>query len=281
MLQRWTRAFHRMQRKAMSMKGMMMRFAAIIVFGACALLIAVAMFSPMFDVREIRVLRTDARIDVERIQLSLASLFRQHLFFVSEQTVTDLLQEAVPDLKSAEVRKQYPSTIQIRLELDQVIARLQIEDPDQNNHPSAGSGAQAGTGSTENQGSDFLTAEGMYVVYRDSQVQAGSGMLMLRIVDWGVRPTPWKPLVEPEFLQTMRKAEEELGKQFSHRISIRAAYLRAREFHLQTETYALWFDLRSPLEEQLARYGLFLQTVDRKTVRDYVDLRLTDKIVYR
>ena len=32
-------------------------------------------------------------------------------------------------------------------------------------------------------------------------------------------------------------------------------FLRAREFHLQTRPYALWFDLRSSLPEQLQELG--------------------------
>jgi hypothetical protein len=58
-------------------------------------------------------------------------------------------------------------------------------------------------------------------------------------------------------------------------------YLRSREFHLQTAKYSLWFDMRSPLAQQIDRYRLFLQSAGAGAAKVYVDLRLQDRIVYR
>jgi hypothetical protein len=277
--ERFKRLVHKLQRRAASLRAVAVRFALFIVIGLVLLGIGLAVFSPILNVREIRVSRSDPRIDVERIQRALSDLFGERLPVVSAQHVEELLQAAVPDLAEAEISKQYPSTLQVRITLDPIIAKLRIGEPDQD--PGAGSGALAGSGVVLPSGSDFLTTEGMYVVYRDSQVQAGSGTLELDVVDWAVRPAPWKQLVSPTLLQAMGQAEEEMRTEFGHSISRRAVYIRAREFHLQTESYALWFDLRSPLEEQVLRYRFFLEFADRGAVREYIDLRLKDKVVYR
>jgi hypothetical protein len=131
------------------------------------------------------------------------------------------------------------------------------------------------------EGGEFLTQNGLYVVYEPSQVQTGSGILQLHIVDWGARPEPWKQLVDPNMLDLMRGAEAELQTQFGIQTKSRTIFVRAREFHLKTPTYMLWFDTRSPLAEQLQRYRFFLQSVGQGAATQYVDLRLKDKIVYK
>jgi hypothetical protein len=274
--QRWQREFARLERKFLSMRHLFVRFLALIVAGLVCLMIGLAIFSPILEIREIKVQRTDPRIDIGQIQQSLSTLFGEHLFFLSSQEVETILREAVPDLADAEIRKEYPSTLTVRLTLVPLMAKLVIEEPDQ----SADAPLQA-SGSGEIVGSHFLTTEGMYVVYSDAQVATGSGLSSIRIVDWGVRPAPWTQLLQPDLILLMRKAEEEISREFGLSVQSRVVYVRAREFHLKTPLYTLWFDVRSPLEEQLQRYRLFLETVPAGTAKEYVDLRLTGKIVYK
>lgn len=283
--QRWQRSAQRFKRRADSIKKTAKRFAVLSVSGLFLLCLGLALFSPIMHVKEVRISRSDPRIDAETVQRSLGPLFNRHLFFLSTQEIADLLASSVPDMRGARVTKQYPSTIQIRLSLDPIVARLAIENPGVPVVASgalAGSGADlAGSGAVQSPLSDYLTDEGMYVTYLPSQVESGSGMIQLRIVDWGVRPEPWKPLVSRSTLDVIRQAEAEIKSQYGLTTSVKALYLRAREFHLQTPRYALWFDFRSPIAEQLERYKLFLDAVGNDVVRTYVDLRLKDKIVYR
>lgn len=282
-LQRWQRAFQRMQRRAGNMRRLMARFATVSIVAVILLLVGLALFSPILHIREIRISRSDPRIDAETIQNSLSPLFGGHLFFLSTQEVSHLLEESVPDLRESHITKEYPSTLRIRVTLDPVIAHLVIENPTQQS-PVTQSGAVAtNTGAAVlPEGEDYLTNEGLYVVYNKSQVETGSGnILELRVVDWGARPEPWKPLIDTQFLDMMRAAESELKTQFGVTVKSRAIYVRAREFHLQAPQYSLWFDMRSPLPEQLQRYRLFLQMIGADKAKQYVDLRLKDKIVYK
>lgn len=282
--QKFQRAVQRIRRRAGSLRKLLMQFAVFIVAGLVLLGIGLALFSPILHIREIRVQRTDPRIDAEKIQMSLGPLFGEHLFFLSTQEVSDLLQASIPDLVRADIVKQYPATLQIRVYLDPIIAQLIIDEPDRTPQQTAsGAVVAAQTGAVEiPEGGEFLTQKGLYVVYQPSQVRVGSGgLLQLRLVDWGERPEPWKRLVEPKMLDVMRSAEGELQTQFGLVTQSREVYIRAREFHLKLPQHTLWFDTRSPLSEQLQRYRFFLQSVGAAAATQYVDLRLTDKIVYR
>lgn len=272
----------RLQRRALAMRSLMLKYALGLVACVMMFLLGLALFSPIFDVSSMRVERSDPRVDIERVQFALEPLFGEHLFFLSAQEVRDLLEDALPDVAEISMTKEYPSTLVVRISLDPLIAKLSIDIPDQSAQV-AGSGAQTGTGDlapiipTE----DFLTSRGIFVAYPSAQVLSGSGLLQLRVVDWGARPEVGKQLVEPAFLDAIRSAEEELRVQFGQVVRSRTVYVRAREFHLQLPTIALWFDLRSPLTEQLQRYRFFLQSVGAQSAKEYVDLRLKDKIVYK
>ena len=64
-------------------------------------------------------------------------------------------------------------------------------------------------------------------------------------------------------------------------MTLRTVFLRGREYHLETPVHTLWFDLRTSVDDQLARYRLFLQTEGEEAAKRYVDLRLVDKVVFQ
>ncbi len=273
--------WHRFQRKSATLRVLVVRFALWLGIGLCTLVVGMLLFSPLITVREVRVVRSDARIDIERVQRLLKPLFGRHLFFLSAQEVLPLLrdglpataqnpaQPGLPDLASVTVSKRYPATLVLRLTLDPLIARLQLTQT---------VSAKAATGALT---ADYLTSHGVYVTYLPDQTGSGNLLPQLKIVDWNQPPIPFTPLLTPAFLQTMANAEEALRDQFGQAVRSRTVFLRGQEFHLLTQEYALWFDVKSPLERQLARYRLFLQTAGKGAAKEYIDLRLTDRVVYK
>ena len=272
LLERWIRIFQRLQRKFASIRPSLSRVCAVVGIACVVLGIGLLLFSSLLDLREVRVLRTDPRIDVEQVQRAMAPVFRRHLFFLSSQEVVPLLKKAIPDLQVVSLQKRYPSGIVLHLTLDPIIARLSIEDPSTSAH-SAGSGTQVRT-------SDYLTAQGLYVRYLPSQVP-GTPPPLIRIVDWGARPDPWTILMSPEFLLQIREAEQALREQFGQEVTERIVFLRAQEFHLKAKGFTIWFDRKNSLEGDLRRYRLFLKAVGPQAAKNYVDLRLTDKVIFR
>ncbi len=254
-----------------------------IVGGLVLAVMGVALFSPILQVREIRVQRGEGRVDVARIQQALAPLFGKHMLFVSARDVTARVRDVVPDLQSVSLEKQYPSLLFVRITLKPIIARLILEEP---LNKAAQSGAILSTASGDALHAalpvrqyDYLTENGMYVV--TSSAMADSKLPAIKIRDWGVRPLPATLLLAPDMLMRMQQTEQTLASQFGLHITARSVYVRAQEFHLATNAFSLWFDLHSTLQEQIGRYKVFLQAVGLKDIHQYVDLRLAGRVVYR
>lgn len=273
-VQRWARLSRRLRERWTKGSLIVFRNSPWILASIAVIVVGVVLFSPLFDVREIRVIRSDRRIDVESVQHALLPVFGDQLLFLNEKSILPLVEQSVPDVRTVTIEKRYPSTIAIRLVLEPIVALLEIVDP-------TGAISPAVTGTGSDLLGDYLTADGMYVTYPPSLAQGGSGTAVVRIVDWGVRPEPWKHLLDRDVLEHIAQAEQALRTEYGEVVSQRVAYLRSREFHLQTRSYSLWFDMRSPVSEQIARYGLFLKSVGVQGASKYVDLRLHDRIVYR
>lgn len=275
--QKWMRAFQRFQRRAAQLKGVLLRYVAVLIGSIVLLCIGLALFSPILHIREIRVQRADPRVDAERIQGALAPFFGRHLFFLTTDQVEQAIAASIPDLHTVTITKQYPGTLSLHVTLDPLIARLVIDDPET---PVTGSGTSTGSGTLSGM-IDYLTDEGVYVAYNPAQVESGSALTQLRVVDWAVRPEPNKQIMSPELLGALSDAELLLEREFDQSVTRRTVYLRAREFHLRLPAYSLWFDLRSPLDEQLRRYRVYLDQIGADKAKEYVDLRIQGKIVYK
>lgn len=263
------------------------RWSLLILTFAFLLLTGFIIFSPIIQVREIRVQRTEGRVDVASIQQALAPYFGRHLLFLPPAEIRDTIRATVPDLADVVIEKQYPSRLFLRVTVEPLIARLQI----------AGPVAATGSGTTQRSGSgsvttdapsdappeaprlDYLTERGIYIA--TAAAQSGSVLPIIRIVDWPVRPVPNTQLLSPDFLSQLQGAERALVQEFGQTIRSRTVLLRAQEFHLQTARLDHWFDLASPLADQLQRYRTFLRTVPAGEAKQYVDLRLKGRVVYK
>lgn len=237
---------------------------ALIILGVLAL--GFVLFSPVIQVRQVQVTRLSPRLDIEDVQQTLAPTFGKHLFFLSSFEVATLLKEHIPDIDEVKIGKTYPSTLHVRIGLRPLVARLRILEPDEN---------VVGTGATI----DFLTDQGIYVATTAAQDTAT--LPEIHIVDWGVRPDPGSKLIQPIFLERMNAAELTLLRQFGQEVTERTIFVRAQEFHMRIGRLELWFDIKSPLEDQLQRYRTFLREVNIDDVKDYIDLRIADRVVYQ
>ena len=271
--QHWKDVFHRISRKGQRVFRGVWRSLAwwLLIFFVGLVLLAVGLitFSSLVEVREVRIQRLNARLDIEEVQRTLSPFFGRHLFFLPPYEVSLILFDSIKDVKNVKVYKNYPSQLLVRIELDPLYARLNILDPDE--EP-----VEVGTGAIV----DFLTDRGAYVV---AQLKEHEEVLpLIHLVDWGVRPIEGDKLVGPDFLVRVRETERSLSEQFGHRIETRTIFLRAQEYHLSLDNgLDLWFDIRSSLEDQLLRYRTFLRSVDFAEVKNYVDLRLSDRVVYK
>lgn len=250
-----------------------------VLLGSLALLfLCLFLFSPVFHIREIRVVRTEGRVELPKVLQTLAPLYGRHLLFLATHDVTTKVREVVPDAVSVTVSKKYPSQVSIRIELVPLVAQVRFEPSAENTL--SGSLLASGSGAdVAPQRREFLTENGLLV--SALRPAAADPLPIARIVDWSVRPVPGAVLLPPEFFQHMRRMEQVLVLEFGQNIRLRTVYLRAREFHLDTDKISFWFDVRAPVEVELERLRMFLKSVKLTEVKSYVDLRLTGRVVYK
>ncbi len=267
-LRKWSRGWHRTTE---GWKRALVTWSIAALIGLFLLVIGLLLLSPVGRVEEIRVSRADPRLDIEEVQKILSPLFKQHLLVLSARQVRDLLSVEIPDIQEVHVRKRYPSQLFVQIDLEPLIARLEIVDPEQEQR--ADSLTQSGSTF------DYLTSGGIYVT--TSVVEKSKALPLLRVVDWGVRPAPEDALLSTEFIRRMEEIEGILTTQFGQQVNARTVYLRAQEFHLRVGTVSLWFDVRGSLEDQMRRFRTFLGAVGLANAREYVDLRLSGRVIFK
>lgn len=267
---RFRRVLRRTQRKTVAVRRSFVQWMALLFVGLLLLAVGLFLFSPLATVREIRVTRQDARLDIQAVQESLAPLFGRHVLLLSTSEVETMVEETIPDIESVVVERQLPSAVVVHVTLQPLKAKIAILDPESETGVSVGTGAII----------DFLTEEGVYI--RTPLVEETGDLPLLSLVDWGVRPSPGSVLLPPSFLERLNATERALHALFGYNVGERRVYVRAQEFHLAIGGgKSLWFDTRSPLEKQLQQYRTFLRHVSIDEVEQYVDLRLSDRVVYR
>ncbi|MBU0459077.1 hypothetical protein KJ652_00170 [Patescibacteria group bacterium] len=271
--QHWKEIFNRFRRRGQRVvkawaKSCMWWLLTIFV-ALLLLFVGLLLFSPLLEIREARVTRVNARLDIEEVQRILAPYFGRHLFFLPTYEVSRTIKGSFTDVKEVKVGKDYPFGLSVHIELDPIYARLAILDPDE-------MGFTTQTGATI----DFLTDQGAYVIAPLSK--AGEKLPLIRLVDWGVRPTEGDEMLSSDFLNRISETERALSEQFGHTIEGRTVFLRAQEFHLHLKRgIEIWFDIVTPMEEQLLKYRTFLRSIDLNEVENYVDLRMSDRVVYK
>lgn len=253
--------------------GIKIALSFLLVTGVIVFLVLI--FSSLVTVRSIAFDDSTLRIDRETVQLALKPLFGEHLFMVSRLDVLPLLQDVYPDVTNVRLHKVYPDTLSLSFELYPLIAQLAVIDdqaePANTEEPATGSGLI---------NTHFITETGLYVRLAVPSKQ-DLDLPTYTLVDWGVRPQQNQILLPPELLVALQQVETVLQEQFGHTITKRTIFVRAQEYHIEVGDRALWFDIRSPTEEQLQRYRTFLETDINFPVTQYIDLRLADRVVWR
>ncbi|MEI8230133.1 MAG: FtsQ-type POTRA domain-containing protein [Candidatus Peregrinibacteria bacterium] len=265
----WKRSARSFQRNREGWRISMIRWSIVTVVALVLLTFGIVLFSPIGRIEEIHVPRTDTRLDIEGVIESLSPLFGRYLISITGREVSDLIVQKIPDVQNITVSKRYPSQLTVRVELETLVARIRVLDPDRGDRPVSGSGGTI----------HAVTRSGILTAYAPS---TSSGALpLIDLVDWGVQPENGVPILTPEILTRIVETEQALTIQFGYKVSRRVLYLRAQEYHLTVGGIRLWFDIRSTVEEQLQRLRTYLHVLGPGVAKQYIDLRLGDKVIYQ
>ncbi len=250
-------------------------FRTWLVIGVVATIVTVMlvlMFAPFFDVRQIVIRRQDPRVDLEDIQQALSPLFRQRLILITKNQVSGMLTPDYPDIDHIEIAKKYPSTLTVSIYLEPVAAAIVIDDSDA---AATESGALVGSGTYA-----YITRSGYFV---SSPIKLGGStpIPMLQLTDWGIRPQNRTHVLSEDFIDQIFSARDALRTDFGLSTTGITVFVRAQEFHIRTNKVTVWFDLKSPLSLQFQRFREFLKTLSLDQAKEYIDLRIADKIIYK
>lgn len=251
-------------------------FRAWLIIGLgtiCASLLLALLFSPFFDVRQIHIQRQDPRIDPADVQQILAPLFRQRLLLVTKGQVSSYLQAQYPDIESVSMTKNYPSTLSVLIKLEPVVARVIIDDNDLSEQTQ--SGGIVGSGSYM-----YITKSGFFV-NSPIKLSGSTPIPILHFTDWGLKPQNGTRVILPEFIDSVFTARDILRTEFGLTTVDITLYVRAQEFHIRTNKTTIWFDLQHPLPIQFQRFRQFLKTFSLDVAKEYIDVRIEDKIIFR
>jgi hypothetical protein len=133
---------------------------------------------------------------------------------------------------------------------------------------------------TESGAYNYVTSGGLFVS-SPIKLAAGRPIDTLHITDWSIRPQNRMPVLTPAMMKAIFAARDTLRTDFGLTISDITVFLRAEEFHIHTKKVTLWFDMQSPLSVQLQRFREFLKNASLDQAKEYIDLRIADKIIYR
>jgi hypothetical protein len=237
---------------------------------------AVLLFAPFFNVRRINIERRDPRIDPGDIQQTLSPLFNQRLVLITKAQVATMLNTVYPDITAVSIGKEYPSTLSVSITLEPVVAEITMEESGTKEIEAQSGAVLAGTGATQYA---YITTQGTYVT---SPIRLTKEKLeKLVITDWGILPQNRTRLLTPDTLRTIFLARDTLRRDFGLQPMKIIVYLRAQEFHIKTPKGTLWFDERTDLPMQFQRFREFLKEISLDQVKEYIDLRIADKIVYK
>ena len=200
-----------------------------------------------------------------------------------------MLLKEYPEVSSVKVRRNFPSELQVALFMDPIVANVTMGDPGDTERdylsatPSSEDSEENSPAPAEKQELyRYVTEKGIYLEYPfPLQPKENEERLTLHIVDWATKPVHRRVLFPPEVYRQIKSTKRILEESFGHTVPFITLYLRAKEFHVQTERVVLWFDLANPITAQIDRYRIFLRNFIPQDAEEYVDLRLHDRVVYR
>ncbi len=264
----WKRAWRRSVKIWQNVQSFSARWLLVGTGIVAAIVFAVLIFSPIVSVRSIQLKNTSHRVDTEEVQTLLRPLFGRHLFFVGAHDVLSILQEKQSDIAGVKVEKAYPDRLIVELELTPLVAKIT---------PLQSEAAESNSGSTAQY---FVTSKGILV---QAHFPSEEDLLLPEIIitDYTNVLTDHAVLIEPTMLQNMQTAEQLLEQNFGLDIKKRLVHVYAQEYHLYIDDRALWFDDKSTVDQQLARYKKFLETKISFPVTQYIDLRLQDRVIWK
>lgn len=241
-------------------------FFTILLFGGI-------IFLASFSVQEIKIARTDARMDVAQLGSYTKKYIGRSILLLSERQVKREMLPLFPQLENIRLEKNFPSTIRFVTTTHPVSFRWGCEESKKE---------------IDDEGNIITNViPRLYYVNRNGALTLPdeSGEEAFLIHEKSPCPKTMnigKKVIAPEMVAEILVMKELLEEVLQVPI-IRSGYYReGREIHMISENETgFWIDFATPAEEQINKLKAAL-TLEPKLIEpmDHIDLRIPDKIFY-
>ncbi len=230
---------------------------ATLIFLAMALFVGVAIFSPIFKIKEITYNRDNPGLDLSKIQAELKEFQGQNMLFLSTKTLENKLKNAFPELVDVQTTEIWPDALAVTVTLAEPAFSLRNVTTKQ---------------------ATLISDQGITL----SQ-QTNENLPVIEIHQFSEKIPLQEPFLTPTELSTITYTQSQLTDSFGVEI-VAVQYLwAAKELHLVLANgTVIWLDLEQDPETQLAKLLYGKSQLDLLgTTYDHVDLRIPERLIYR
>ncbi len=231
-------------------------------------------FFSFFTTQNIRVSRTDFRIDGEDIaEYAQQAYIGKNIFLLRKVSIQSELKKAFPEIATVEIERELPKTLRLIISTEPVAFRWSCERVKK---------------SISETGDIIQTTESIaFYVNRDGRITLPNPDEQEAFLIYEKAPCPneidrRQQIMSTRTVDEIFAAKTLLAEVLQEPID-RAGYFRdAKEIHLiSASNIAFWIDFSTPATEQIEKFRIALTLEPKlKSELDHVDLRVPEKIFY-
>lgn len=244
-------------------------------------------FSKTFSLTNIKIERTDLRVDSSNIDAYLQKYIGKNLIWLRPEIVKTDIQHHFPSIAQVEVDRTWPHELRVILKSLPIVSRihLTIQPKKEVTLPPRilDQISQSGAGILQKERSP---SEEIWMLNQFGLLEPNDPLFEKKIplIYWETpidhAPQFGEPLLDQFLLAQILKIPEILLSEFTLETASISYFSDAKEAHYKTYQYELWISFSDNWQEQLKKLRTVFLTIGT-TKHQYIDLRVKNRIIYK
>lgn len=270
-------------RKKILIKKHLKKFFWVFVFLVFFWFLFFIFFSNYFSVAKIDFARKNFSFNPENISKDLEKNFWKNIFFINTFSLENALEKKYPQFKEISVKKIFPETLYFEVSSYQDVFKIHTFFTKKNEN----------TWVKEKFLQEFLISQSWQLKILPEKFWSAtwtwSVKTQFQIIfikeDLWKKMEIWENFIKWEILAKIQKINSFLEKNEKLKVENIFYWPNWKELHFNTDKWSFWFTLSKDIDIQLQKIADFkefknLQNFEKKEF-EYLDLRITDKIIYK
>lgn len=219
--------------------------------------ILVALFSPYFEVKDIRFVRDNPLLDIEKLEEAVQPYYGKNLLFLSQKEIIDKLKAGFPEFREVIISEEWPATMEIQVKISPPFVNVLDE---------------------ETVNFWVLSQDGVAL-----EPGADETLSTLNILQYKKIIEKGQKILEKEVLEKTEKAEKFLQEELKINIEEKKIFTVSQELHLITDKgTAIWIDLALDIDSQVQKLRIADESIGLYSKDfEHIDLRIPQQIFYK